>query len=267
MAGKPRILVIGGGQSSDTLLGASPESCEVVVAQDPIQALERLGEEKFNGVYVGFDHLGEAVRLGKLVENEQILHAMPDGVAMLDADNAIVWCNARFEEWLGRQDIVGTNFYAAIGTPEILGPDYCPFHTAHASGVSSDTTLRIGDDRYCHLHVAPVERPGGPLGHVIVTVRDVTAEVAQQKKMAAIHQAGTELANLTADELLRMSVEDRIEFLKSNILHYANDLLKFDMVEIRLLDRKTKRLEPLLSVGMEPEAAARVLFARPRRTA
>jgi two-component system, sensor histidine kinase SagS len=264
VAGKPRILVIGGGQSSDALLGASPESCEVVVAQDPIQALERLGEEKFDGVYVGFDHLAEAVRLGKLVENEQILHAMPDGVALLDADNVIVWCNARFQKCLGREDVVGTGFYAALGSPEILGPDYSPFHSVHGSGVASDTTLRIGENRYCHLHVAPVERPGGPAGHVIVTIRDVTAEVQQQRKMAAIHQAGTELADLTADELLRMSVEDRIELLKSNILHYTKDLLKFDVVEIRLLDRKTQRLEPLLSVGMEPDAAARVLFARPR---
>ena len=34
------------------------------------------------------------------------------------------------------------------------------------------------------------------------------------------------------------------------------------MVEIRLLDQKTNKLEPLLAVGMEPEAENRVLFAQ-----
>ena len=86
---------------------------------------------------------------------------MPDGIVLLDADNAIVWCNTRFQECLGREDVVGSNFYTALGSPEILGPDYCPFHTVHGSGVASDTTLRVGDNRYCHLHVAPVERSGG----------------------------------------------------------------------------------------------------------
>src|SRR4029077_1412437 len=52
--------------------------------------------------------------------------------------------------------------------------------------------------------------------------------------------------------------------LKSNILHYTKDLLQFDVVEIRLLDQKTNRLEPLLAVGMEPEAQQRVLHALPQ---
>jgi CheY-like chemotaxis protein len=86
----------------------------------------------------------------------------------------------------------------------------------------------------------------------------------QQQKLAAIHQAGMELADLSADELLDMSVDDRIELLKSNILHFTKDLLNFDVVEIRLLDQKTGRLEPLLAVGMEPEAAERELFAQPK---
>ena len=47
-----------------------------------------------------------------------------------------------------------------------------------------------------------------------------------------------------------MSVEERIELLKANILQCTQDLLRFDVVEIRLLDQKTGRLEPLLAVGM-----------------
>ena len=92
----------------------------------------------------------------------------------------------------------------------------------------------------------------------------MTNEVHQQQKMAAIHQAGMELADLSPDEISHMAVEDRIELLKSNILHFTRDLLHFDVVEVRLLDQKTGRLEPLLAMGMDPEAAARVLFAQPQ---
>ena len=49
--------------------------------------------------------------------------------------------------------------------------------------------------------------------------------------------------------------------MKSNILHCTQDLLHFDVVEIRLLDQKTGRLEPLLAVGMTAEAAHRELRA------
>ena len=77
----------------------------------------------------------------------------------------------------------------------------------------------------------------------------------------AIHQAGIQLADLTPDELSHMSIEERIELLKSNILHFTQDLLKFDVVEIRLMDANTGKLEPLLAAGMVPEAAGRDLYA------
>ena len=67
-------------------------------------------------------------------------------------------------------------------------------------------------------------------------IRDVTNEVLQQQKMAAIHQAGMELADLTPAESAHMAVQDRIELLKSNILHFTRDLLHFNVVEVRLLD-------------------------------
>jgi len=151
-----------------------------------------------------------------------------------------------------------------LNSPEILGPDFCPFHTALTTGKASSSTLRSGENRYFQVHAAPVCEDDKPPEHLIVTVRDVTKEVLQQQKLAAIHQAGQELSDLTSDELARMAIDERIELLKSNILHYTKDLLHFDVVEIRLLDQKTNRLEPLLAVGMESDAEKRVLYALPQ---
>ena len=160
--------------------------------------------------------------------------------------------------------MIGVNFYTALGSPEILGPDFCPFHTALATGHSTSSTLRCKESGYFHVHAAPVREIDGPPRHLIVTVRDVTQEVQQQQKLAAIHQAGMELADLTPEELFQMPVKERIELLKSNIVHFTKDLLNFEVVEIRLLDRATNRLEPLLALGMLTEAANRVLYALPQ---
>lgn len=236
----------------------------MAIVPDPTQAAQRLAQEQFDGLWVEPDHLCQSPKIAGLFDNEQILQGIPDAVVLLDPDNKIAWCNQRFLQWSGRSEAAGSSFYGAMGRPEILGPDFCPFQTARSTGAPSSTTLRAGQDRHFRLHAAPLEKAGQPAGYLVVTLHDVTAEIQQQQKMAAIHQAGTDLAGLMPDELLRMSVPERIDLLKSNILRYTKDLLKFEVVEIRLLDRKTGRLEPLLSVGMEPEAASRVLYAQPQ---
>src|SRR5207248_1836734 len=66
---------------------------------------------------------------------------------------------------------------------------------------------------------------------------------------------------LSAAQLSEMSVEERINLLKKNICHYTHNLLHYDVIEIRLLDRPSGRLEPLLEEGMTADAANRVLYA------
>lgn len=244
------------------LLARAAENREAVVASNPLRALAHLTREQFAGVFVSSKYLQKALQLGTLLQNEQVLEGMPDGVALLDADNSIIWCNPRLSEWSACETAAGSNFYAVLGSPEILGPDFCPFHTALATGEATESTLRSRDNRYFHVHAAPVRESGGPPKHLIVSVRDVTGEVHQQQKMAAIHQAGMELADLAPSDLAHMAVQDRIELLKSNILHFTRDLLHFDVVEIRLLDQRTGRLEPLLTIGMEEDLQP--LYAEPQ---
>jgi CheY-like chemotaxis protein/PAS domain-containing protein len=244
------------------LLGELRHTFDVVEVQSPLRALSRLTRESFAGLYVASDHIGDAFHIGKLLQNERILEGMPDGIVVLDSENTIIWGNGRLREWTGRDNVVGSNFYTVLGSPEILGPDFCPFHTALATNQASNSTLRSSDNRYYQVHAAPVFEGELAAQHLIVTVRDVTTEILQQQKLAAIHQAGVELADLMPEELSVMSVEERIELLKKNILHFTKDLLHFDVVEIRLLDGRTGKLEPLLAVGIIPEAAGRDLFAR-----
>ena len=264
LSAKPKILVIGDAQGvDDSLTDHLGDAVELVQVDSPVKALSKLVHDQFAGIFVAASALGDARQFGTLLENEKILHGMPDGVVLLDADNTIIWCNGKFKEWTADESCIGTNFYSALGSPEILGPDFCPFHTAIATSSPSSSTLRSSESRFFHVHAAPLFESSGQAHHLVVSIRDVTGEMLQQQKLAAIHQAGIELADLTADELKDMSVEERIELLKSNILHFTKDLLKFDVVEIRLLDSKTGKLEPLLAEGILDEAAGRDLYANP----
>ena len=249
---------------------AASQSRDVVVAPNPTRAMSLLTHEHFDGVFIAARHFQAAFKIARLLQNEQILKGLPFGIALLDSDNRIVWENGRIGQWSGRDCVVGSGFYAALDNPEILGPDFCPFHMALATGQGTNSTLRSRDNRYFQVQVAPAGESADllcglrPARHLIITLRDVTDEVHQQQKLEAIHRAGMKLADLTPKEVLEMPVRDRIELLKSNIVHFTKDLLNFEVAEIRLVDRKTNRLEPLLAIGMAPAAARHDLYALPQ---
>ncbi len=122
--------------------------------------------------------------------------------------------------------------------------------------------MKIGGNRYLRVTVTPVFDSSNRLTHLIALTRETTDETQQQLKVNAIHKAGDELADLTPEELAQMGVEERTDLLKYNIARHMKDLLGLDFIEIRLLDRATKRLVPLLTEGMTPLAANRELYAR-----
>ena len=259
----PKVLFLGG--SHDTAVDFRShfgDDVEIVEVFSPVKALTRMAREEFTAIYCDADHVAEVADVGRLIRNDRILQGMPDGVVLLDNENNIIWGNGRLSEWSGREDVVGENFYQVLGDPEILGPDFCPFHTALSTRKSSCSVVRSEDNRYYRIHSAPViDSPQEAPQHLVVTVHDVTEEKQQEQKLAAIHQAGVELADLTTDEVDSLSVEERIELIKSNIVQSTQDLLMLDVIEIRMLDFDTNELQPLLAVGMIEQAENRELYA------
>lgn len=263
MSGKPRILVLEGlnRAAGDWLQSCQPQ-WELVRVTDMRQALNLLRAEQFNGVYADIQDPTVWDRVGHFLQAKSILDALDEGIAVVDPQLRIIWANATFEKWSGDQPVRGRTFYEALNSPETLGPDYSPFYTALA-GKPASTRLHCCGNRYLDLHVTPVQDESGRVQQIISLSRDISALVQEQQKLDALHRAGSELASLSPDQLAEMSVEERIELLKLNIRRFIHDLLRYQVIEIRLLDRRTGRLEPLLEEGMTPEAASRVLYARP----
>ncbi len=199
---------------------------------------------------------------------EAILDCLPDGVAIVDQQLQIVWTNRQFANWFDGETPLGQPFYEAIANPEIIGSEVCPLQTAMATDRASNCTLQCSNGKYYQLYAIPSPQTSSDVSegnrYLIVTLSDVTAEMLQQQKLAAIHQAGSQLTDLKPDEIFAMDVEQRIELLKDNIRHYTRDLLDVEIIEIRLLEHSTGNLIPLLSVGIDQDAADRRLMASPQ---
>lgn len=265
VAAKQKLLWLGPTteQSSECASGLGAEF-DVERVESHADAIQRLSSSRYCGVLLHASKADAESDAIRLLQGERILGSMPEGVALVNAEMIVSWANACLRGWSQLDEVTGQNFYVALGNPEIMGPDFCPFHTALATGTASSSTLHTSDNKYFQVHVAPLTNAATDQAALVATVSDVTAEIMQQQKLAAIHQAGQKLTDLKPTEIFAMDTQARIDLLKDNIRHYTQDLLNVDVIEIRLLEFSTGNLLPLLSVGIDQIAADRKLFARPQ---
>lgn len=185
---------------------------------------------------------------------------MPDGVVLVDRETRVHWANQCFRNWCKTDNPVGLRFRELFERVEYIGPEFGP-HQAIPGDQPFRTTIKVPPGRFFQIHASPISPAQSDCKFQIVSMRDVTEEKVQAHKLEAIHRAGLELADLKPDEVSEMGLEDRIDLLKSNIIHYTRDLLNFTVIEIRLIEKPTNRLKTLLSVGINSEASKQELFA------
>ncbi len=236
---------------------------DVVSSESVESGLQELQEGDFSGVFLCGD---EASSASAMIQAGGLLDQLPDGYALLDTNERIVWCNASLRRLAGRETGgEGLPFFELFESAQLQGPDFTPINTALAMNESTHGLMQVAGSRWLELQITPVfeQSSENPLG-LIAFVQDVTTEINERDRMKAIHQAGLELGDLTPQEVLEMGWEERKELLKSKIVHFTKDLLNFETVEIRLFDHANKkRLVPLLVYGMEQAAVERELFAEP----
>ncbi len=222
---------------------------------------DALLSEEFDGYFILNQQSGPQWQFWHLLQNSMIFNRMPDGFAVTDRTNQIVWANKSLGDWFPEQPLVGLDFFDAMGRPEIIGECSNPLASALKTGCSNSSSLKCDTRTYYRLRAAPVSVDGLEPSHNLIIVSDASEEVLHVQKLEAIHNAGSELADLTPEEVCRMNIEERIDLLKANILYYTQDLLGYDVVEIRLIDRKTNRCETLLSEGIDSKESKLPLFA------
>ncbi|MEM8733096.1 MAG: PAS domain-containing protein, partial [Planctomycetota bacterium] len=181
-------------------------------------AISKLSRSRYDAVMFEGEPGTSDSQIVRLLQNEHILNRLSDGIALVDTDLVITWANECFLQW-GINNPVGQLFYDALGKSEILGPDFCPFHTALATGSPSTTTLVTDENQYFELYVAPLSAAATSRASLVATLSEVTSEILQQQKLQAIHLAGRQLTDLKPDEIFAMDTQARIDLLKDNIRH------------------------------------------------
>ena len=283
---KPKIIVAGipGDPPSppaltETAALFNPEKCDLIPMNSPADLVAMIAGQPVAAVVLTGHIATASEAVASFLMGPTILDHFPDGVALLDSGGGVLWANDILQSLFNGRGGPSANFLTALGSPVWAHPTGDrPVPVAwldnEASAAAGGLILRMPDDRFLHLQSSPLfclppptsestdKQPHHRTEGSVVVVRDVSQTILEQQKRAAIHQAGQTLADLTPTELADMTVQERIELLKSNIIYYAKDLLKFDVLEIRLFDKQTSRLEPLLAEGMQPEAESRVLYAR-----
>lgn len=186
--------------------------------------------------------------------------------ALTDLDGRVQWVNQRMREWCG-DDPLGRPLWQALDAPAVATDQADPLATLRRGESIAVRLHRTGHPantpEYVDLDAHPVHAPDGTVSQFLALCRNVTAEVEQQKKFDALHQAGRELVELDAATIAEVSLPERVESLKDNLRRLIHDLLHYDIIEVRLYDRRSNELRPLLEEGMTPEAANRRLEALP----
>ncbi|MFL5340045.1 MAG: response regulator [Gemmataceae bacterium] len=254
-----RVLVLDGPEGSAADLLRRPGQFDAVAAENLAHLLALVNEGPFAALVIAPDAPGLRDQFGRFAQAERILEALDIGIAILGEDGRIRWANATFR---GRADgnAIGQDFFVALGTTDIVEGDPAPLETARAGGTTR-FRLRTPQNSYYQTSLAPLPVSEGRRVYV-AQCREVTLRVVQQQKLDALHKAGSSLAGLAPEQLDEMPVEERIKLLKQNLRKTIHDLLNYNVIEIRLLNRQTNRLEPVLAEGMTPEAENRVLYAR-----
>ncbi len=254
----PRILVLG---SLPADLAAQLAGARITPAADPVAAMDSLLAEPFDGVLTDAATAREVLAAQR--RDAIVLAYMDKGAAVLDAQSVITWVNPAMQR-LCHGEALGRTMMEALGATTLVSEVPDPLSAARAGTAVNFRLYRpaSADRPYLDVTIQPVPNSSGTVDQQIAIVRNITPEVEQQRKLDALHQAGRELADLDPDQLAEMNVPTRVELLKQNLRRYIRDLLHYDIIEVRLLDRRNGELRPLLQDGMTATATHRELFAR-----
>ncbi len=254
----PRLLLVGEPGNTKPLAEKLRAVLQVDEATHIAEALAHLRQDQRATVC-----FVESLSQDSFFESARLLEHLPAGVAVLSDDTRVLWHNKVLNDLCALDGtIIGEKFLESIPGVDIIGPDFCPLHTALGLDEIARSVIRVREKRYIQLDVVGVRNESETAVFLVVVARDVTSEVIEKNKLDAIYQAGVELGDLQPQDVREMSQDERIDLLKSRVLHYTQDVLEYDTVEIRLVEPETGFLKILLSVGMQALAETRELYAR-----
>jgi CheY-like chemotaxis protein/PAS domain-containing protein len=248
-----RVLILQGKSKTCELLEMMPKDYQIITVETFEQALSELRKGRFHLVISQVDDFLPLERAAVAQQTSVILEIIGQAVAILDLSSHVVWCNRRFDEV----------------SPELRSQliDRCMEYFSNSSVKESHQSRRFslqsGKGEYYEITASPVIDGDDTYKTIAVTMWDITSSRQLQQRLNAIDKAGRELVRLETESKTKMDIPHRLELLEQKIIRYTQEVLGFEKFSIRLLDRKTNRMELVLSSGLTEEAKRIDIFAAP----
>ncbi len=243
-------------KAEDPLLAGMRQGGEVRLVTSAEEALSALSTGLYDVVVATPTELFPLARAEARQRAELILEKIGQAVCIVDRQGTLVWGNAKLRSYPEPVvDVLRANCAA-------LGQEIALSQTTGAA-TNPRRTIRMGQDYVFDLTVSPLLAANQQVEEVVGLVHDVTGTHRLQDKINIIDAAGRDLVRLDAEALGQLDVLDRLKLLEDKSIQYARDLMHFDHFAIRVLDKKTNRLETLIASGFPEEARSLIIYASP----
>jgi len=250
------VLVLGHPDLGDNFDRWAGSDVHVEYAESAEAAADALRKGSFDVVVSRASAFASAQAVPGSSQANAIIDSVDQGICIVGENGVMDWANPKLLS-LSREvrDRVcrcctETFTWAKSGGGEGAGPS-----RARRFSFTTET-----NDHY-EVTATPVIDLHHRVTQVAAVVWDATRSRRLQHKIDAIDQAGQELLSLDTEQFARLDTRERLQFLEQRIVRCTQELLQFDNFVIFVLDRKTKKLEPVLVSGMSDERAHTELFA------
>ncbi len=187
---------------------------------------------------------------------EAIIDSVSQGVCIVDEHGELEWANPKMLSFA--QDVRERVCHCCTET----------FTWAQIEVQAGSSRVRgrrfsftTSENEYFEVNATPVIDLHNRITQVAAVVWSTTNARRLQDKIDAIDRAGRELLSLDAEQFSRLDTQQRLSLLEQKMIRCTKELLHFDNFEIRVLNKKTNRLELALASGTPPDLPDIDLYA------
>jgi CheY-like chemotaxis protein len=256
-----RVLVLANPSTVNSVVIDSLKTrCEVVQIDSIDKAIELIKQDQFTAI---LSDAADFLPLERALVSQQanlILNTIGEGVCIVDGEGRCNWQNKKMQAWPARvHEKIRRTCQEAF---DIFSKQVSPqTPDAPLFSRSKRYALNIEDQQFMELIASPVISPRGQVVQVVAVVWDATGTRRLQQKIDAIDKAGRELVRLESEAIDKLHVGERLKLLEDKIISFTRELMHFDHFAIRILDRRSNKLELVISSGLPMEALSIDLYA------
>ncbi|MCB9849461.1 MAG: response regulator [Phycisphaerales bacterium] len=186
-----------------------------------------------------------------------MLERAPTGMCVCDTDGKFLWANPRM---LAYGPVVAEKVKDLCRDALEWAREGAFDRPSHVRGRQSLVEL---EGAAFEVSITPVVDDAGKITQAAALVWDATRERSLREKIDAIDKAAEELVSLDAEQIQRLDVQQRLDLLEQKLIRYTLELMNFDNFTVHLLDKKTNKLDLVLSTGMPSQVDEIPIYAQP----